>query len=110
MLRLHRGDALTALPIYLPADPAIPVSAIPARASIVRPFGPEQKLLQRERKTAAGWIWGAAYGTVFAIALAFLVALACGVHRVSLLGDVLELRFKRPVVRRPVGLPSELRR
>ena len=48
-----------------------------------RPFGPEQRLLQRERKTAAGWLWGAAYATVLAIALAFLVALAWGVHRVS---------------------------
>ena len=34
-----------------------------------RAFGPEQKLLQRERKTAAGWLWGAAYGMVLAIAL-----------------------------------------
>ena len=48
-----------------------------------RAFGPEQKLLQRERKSAAGWLWGAAYGTVLAIALGFLVALAWGVHRVS---------------------------
>jgi hypothetical protein len=86
MIRLHRGRALTALPIYLPADPAIPVEGIPTRATIERPFGPEQKLLQRERKTAAGWLWGAAYATVLAIALAFLVALAWGVHRVSVPG------------------------
>jgi hypothetical protein len=83
MIRLHRGRALTALPIYLPADPAIPVEGIPAQATINRPFGPEQRLLQRERKSAAGWLWGAAYATVLAIALAFLVALAWGVHRVS---------------------------
>jgi len=83
MIRLHRGTALTALPVYLPADPAIPVEGIPARAAMDRAFGPEQKLLQRERKSAAGWLWGAAYATVLAIALAFLVALAWGVHRVS---------------------------
>ena len=84
MLRLHRGNALTALPLYLPADPAIPVAGIAARASVDRAFGPEPKLLQRERKTAASWLWGAAYCIVLAIALAFLVALAWGVHRVSM--------------------------
>jgi hypothetical protein len=83
MIRLHRGTALTALPVYLPSDPAIPVAGIPARASTERAFGPEQQLLQRERKTAAGWLAAAAYGTVLAIALAFLAALAWGVHRVS---------------------------
>ena len=84
MLRLHRGDALTALPLYLPADEAIPVAGVAARPSLDRAFGPEQKLLQRERKSAASWLWAAAYAVVLAIALAFLVALAWGVHRVSL--------------------------
>jgi hypothetical protein len=83
MLRLHSGNALTALPIYLPADPAIPVKGIPARAEMQRPFGPEQKLLQRERKTAATWLWALAYGVVLIIALGFLFALVWGVHRVS---------------------------
>src|SRR3954453_23444767 len=83
MLRLHAGNALTALPIYLPRDAAIPVKEIPAGPQLQRAFGPEQKLLQRERKTAAGWLWAAAYGVVLAIALAFLVALVVGVHRVS---------------------------
>ena len=31
MIRLHRGNALTALPVYLPEDPAIPVEGVPAR-------------------------------------------------------------------------------
>jgi hypothetical protein len=67
----------------LPADEAIPIAGVAARPSVDRAFGPEQKLLQRERKTAASWLWAAAYGVVLAIALAFLVALAWGVHRVS---------------------------
>jgi hypothetical protein len=83
MIRLHSGHALTALPVYLPADPAIPVDGIPARAEVERAFGPEQKLLQRERKTAAGWLWGTAYGVVLLIALGFLASLAWGVQRVS---------------------------
>src|SRR3954469_9145908 len=51
MLRLHKGYALTALPVYLPADPAIPVRGVAARDRFTRPFGNERKLLQRERKT-----------------------------------------------------------
>ena len=31
MIRLHSGDTLSALPLYLPADPAIPVAGIPAQ-------------------------------------------------------------------------------
>ena len=83
MLRLHRGNALTALPVYLPEDPAIPVDGVAARLSVTRDFGAEAKLLQRERKTAAGWLWAFAYGVVLLIALSFLVALVWGVHRVS---------------------------
>jgi hypothetical protein len=83
MIRLHRGNALTALPVYLPEDPAIPVEGIPAQATVTRDFGSEVKLLQRERKSAAGWLWGVAYGVVLLIALTFLVSLVWGVHRVS---------------------------
>jgi hypothetical protein len=84
MIRLHTGNALSALPIYLPADPAIPVEGIPAEARMERPFGPEQQLLQRERKAdVAGWLWATGYGVVLAISLGFLALLAWGVHRVS---------------------------
>jgi hypothetical protein len=83
MVRLHQGTALTALPIYLPADPAIPVAGVPARSEFTRPFGNERKILQRERKTAAGWLWGAAYIVVLLAALGFLILLVWGLHRVS---------------------------
>jgi hypothetical protein len=83
MIRLHSGRALTAVPVYLPADAAIPVGRIPAPQRFTRPFGNEHRLLQREQKTAAGWLWGAAYGIVLVCALGFLVLLAWGVHRVS---------------------------
>jgi hypothetical protein len=83
MIRLHEGAALTAVPVYLPADAAIPVGRIPAPDRFTRPFGDEHKLLQREQQTAAGWLWGAAYGVVLVAALGFLVLLAWGVHRVS---------------------------
>ena len=39
MIRLHHGASLTAVPIYLPDDPAIPVKGVPAdRRSFTREF------------------------------------------------------------------------
>ena len=83
MVRLHSGYALTAVPVYLAADPAIPVGRVAAPARFTRPFGNEHEILQREQKTAAGRLWGAAYGIVLVCALGFLGLLAWGVHRVS---------------------------
>jgi hypothetical protein len=102
MVRLHKGTALTALPIYLPADPAIPVGGVPARAEQTRPFANERKILQRERKTAAGWLWGGAYIVVLLVALGFLVLLAWGVHRVSSTPQAREPRFTARPAREPV--------
>ena len=106
MIRLHSGDALTALPVYLPADPAIPVEGIPAAPRIERAFGDEVELLQRERKTdVAGWLWGVAYGAVLALALGFLALLAWGVHRVSLERERGGARFT-PEARRARARPA----
>jgi hypothetical protein len=49
-LRLHKGSAVQGLPIYFPADEAIPVDAIPAEPSFTREFMDDKKLLQREQK------------------------------------------------------------
>lgn len=108
MIRLHAGDAVTALPVYLPADPAVPVEGIAAAPVIERPFGPEQQLLQRERKAdVAGWLWAVAYGCVLALALGFLALLAWGVHRVSRPAPA---RFtpeaRRAPARRPAAQPQ----
>jgi hypothetical protein len=100
MIRLHKGRALTALPVYLPEDPAIPVEGVPAQSQVERAFGDEQKLLQRERKDAPGWLWAAAYLAVLAIALGFLVLLAWGVHRVSACAPAAG-RFARDAERAP---------
>ena len=40
---------LTAVPIYLAADPGIGAKEVPALASMTRPFVPEVTILQRER-------------------------------------------------------------
>jgi hypothetical protein len=83
MIRLHDGRSLTAVPVYLPDDPAIPVKGIPASQSFTREFVADHELLQREQKTAAPALWALAYGVVLGIALSFLALLAWGLHRVS---------------------------
>jgi hypothetical protein len=83
MVRLHEDNSLTALPIYLPRDAAIPVGEVPAPAHFTRAFGNEHKLLQREQKGGSPLLVAIAYSTVVAIALSLLVLLAWGLHRLA---------------------------
>jgi hypothetical protein len=84
MIRLQRGNAVDAVPIFLPDDPAIPAPEVPAAATFTREFIPDSQVLQREQKTSvAGWLTAAAYSVVAAIALALLALLAWGLHRLA---------------------------
>jgi len=56
---------------------------VAATASFTRRFVSDRQLLQRERKASSGPITALAYGAVVAIALALLVLLAWGLHRVA---------------------------
>jgi hypothetical protein len=84
MIRLHDGQTLAAVPVYLPEDPAIPAPAVPALRRFERPFGAEIDILQRERKDGvAGWLWATASAVVLALYVLFLAALAWGVGRLA---------------------------
>lgn len=83
MVRLQKSSSLTALPIYLPRDTAIPVGEVPAPASFTRPFGNEHQILQREQKGGSPLLVAIAYSTVAAIALALLALLAWALHRLA---------------------------
>jgi hypothetical protein len=83
MIRLHDANSLTALPIYLPQDEAIPVAGTPAPAHFTRSFGDEHKLLQREAKTGSPIVTVLAYSAVAGIAFSLLVLLAWGLHRLA---------------------------
>jgi hypothetical protein len=99
LIRLHEGDSLAALPIYLPSDEAIPVGEVPARASFTRSFRGEHKLLQREQKGGNPVLVAIAYTTVGAIALGLLALLAWALHRLST-GGVPSARGRRITRRR----------
>jgi hypothetical protein len=87
LLRLHRGDSLDAVPIYLPRDPNIPAAEVPARRSFRREFGPDKKILQREARDTSPWLAAFAYLTVLAFALGLLALLAWGLRRLALHGQ-----------------------
>jgi hypothetical protein len=83
MIRLHTGNAILGLPVYAPADAAIPVAAIPAPRSFDRRFVSDHELLQREARTRDAAITYGAYATVLACTLLLLALLAWGLHRVG---------------------------
>jgi hypothetical protein len=83
LIRLHNGNSLTAVPVFLPRDQAIPAKEVPARAQFTRTFVADHQILQREQKAAASWLTIAAYLVVVAIALSLLALLVWGLHRLA---------------------------
>jgi hypothetical protein len=84
MLRMEHGRELTAVPISLPADAAIPVGAVRAPdGTVTRRFVRDKTLLQREAVTDAGWLSLPAYLVLLAIAASWLVALGVGLRRLE---------------------------
>jgi hypothetical protein len=84
LIRMQQGRARADVPVYMPADPAIPAALIPARAQVTRAFISDTTLMQRERKRdVAGWLWGAATTAVLAIIAVLLVIIGWGLNRVA---------------------------
>jgi hypothetical protein len=84
LIRLHRGDALLGLPVYLPADEAIPADAVPAKPSFTRSFVDETEILQRELKDdVPGYLAGVAYSIVAAVVLAIILLLGWVLVRIG---------------------------
>lgn len=100
MVRFHEGDSLTALPIFLPRDEAIPVGEIPAPARFTRSFGDEHQLLQREQTGGSPALVALAYSVVAAVTLSLLALLAWALHRLAADGR------PEPRERRPAPAPT----
>jgi hypothetical protein len=83
LLRIHDGRILTGVPIYLPADAAIPAPAIKADDGTTRKAIPEIKILQRERKDGSMVLWTIANVVVLVCTLALIAAMSWGVARYS---------------------------
>jgi hypothetical protein len=77
MVRLHTGDSLVGVPIFLPEDRAIPAPEVPAESRFTRPFVRDVVLLQREKKDdVPAALSTVAYLVVAAIAAALIALIA----------------------------------
>ncbi|HEX8744654.1 MAG TPA: hypothetical protein VF712_16135 [Thermoleophilaceae bacterium] len=84
ILRLHRGGSIAGMPVFMPADEAIPAAEVPAPASFERGFALDRKNLQREQKEGvAGGLTLAAYLVVLTIVVALIAALTIALGRLS---------------------------
>jgi hypothetical protein len=84
LIRIQQGRVRADVPVYLPADPAIPAALVPAQARVTRAFVSDTTLMQRERKRGvAGWLWSVATGVVLGIIAALLVIIGWGLNRVG---------------------------
>jgi hypothetical protein len=84
LLRLHDARTLTAVPIYLAADPGIGAAEVPAQASMTRLFVHEVTILQRERNPntpAALWTIGCV--VVLLCTLVLVGGLSWGAGRIN---------------------------
>jgi hypothetical protein len=86
-LRLHKGRQLAGLPIFMPADPAIPVPQVPVAARMTRSFELDHHLLQREQKKGVpAWLTLAAYLGIGGISFALIFVVGFGLARLDRLG------------------------
>ncbi|HET6817286.1 MAG TPA: hypothetical protein VFH66_08705 [Mycobacteriales bacterium] len=110
LLRLATVSSLQAMPIYLPADPAIPAQGVAAPAKFTRAFEPDKKILQREAVGGSVALQRAAYIALGVIGLIWIGAVAFGLRRLDrverrptdrftrgLLGTASKRRSGRPV-------------
>src|ERR1700758_4466025 len=101
LLRVQDGYTMTAVPIYEPADDAIPAAEVPAMASSTRPFVQEVTILQRERdQNAPLWLFTAGSIVVLFLSLRVIGGLTWGAGRINnSLSEPEPVEEKQPVPR-----------
>jgi hypothetical protein len=84
LLRVHDGKTLTAVPIFLAADPGIGAQEVPADATFTRPFVAEITILQRERNPETPeMLWTIGCLVVLFCTLVMLGGLSWGAGRIN---------------------------
>ena len=101
LLRVQDGRTMTAVPIWEPADAAIPAPEVPALTSSTRPFVLEVTILQRERdQSAPAWLFTAGGIVVLFLTLMVIAGLTWGAGRIN--NSITEpepVEDKRPIPR-----------
>jgi hypothetical protein len=84
LVRVHTGDSLIGVPIFMPEDRAIPAPEVPAEARFTRDFVRDLVLLQREKKDdVPGALSAIAYLVVAAIAAGLIGLIAWALLRLE---------------------------
>mgnify|MGYP007013247499 FL=1 len=84
LLRVQDGRTMAGVPIYLPDDPGIGATGVPAEASFTRDFVSEVTILQRERNfNHPSWLFSVASLVVLFCTLSLIAALAWGAGRIN---------------------------
>ena len=85
LIRLQRGNSVAGMPIYLPADIAIPAPAVNGEAELRRaasPTRPRSSSASRSR-ACRGYLAALAYSVVAAIVAALIVLLGWVLTRIA---------------------------
>jgi hypothetical protein len=115
MLRLAKGRDVSAVPLYMPADAAIPAKGVPATPQFTRPFVRDKKILQREAHGGPAGLSLFAYVLLLAIVVLWIGILVWGLRRLDPAGPPAPRGGKRrrepepavPAVPRPAtGAPT----
>ena len=88
LMRLATVSSLQAVPIYLPADPAIPAKAVPALPHVTRSFVADKTILQREAVGGSVNLQRAAYAALALIGIIWVAGLALGMRRLDRTADL----------------------
>ena len=83
LLRLATVDSLQALPIYMPADPAIPAKGVAATPQFTRNFLPDKQVLQREAVGGSVLLQRIAYALLALIGLIWIAGIGFGLRRLD---------------------------
>ena len=83
MVGLQRGDQVMAAPIYLPADPEIGASAVPAEPVREAAFVRNTEVLLREAHDGPGWPAAVSYVSLAVVVGGWLALLALAAARIS---------------------------
>jgi len=83
IIRLHAGRSLSVVPLYLPADPAIPVLGVQAYPSFTRHFQRDKSVLQREAIGGTPGLQRAAYALLALVGVLWLGSLGMGLRRMA---------------------------
>ncbi len=106
LIRIQKGDSIVGMPIYMPADRAIPAAEVPAKPLMTREFVPDSEILQREQLDGVpGWTKAAGYAVVGSIVAAIVLMLGWILTRLAAThaGGPPARGAERPARRRPLA-------